>query len=270
MTDTSAMDRRLRVVLFADIVGFTALSSTDEGAAIAVAETLRSLAATHVERGEGRVVKHLGDGILAVFDGARHGVTAALTLVDAFPDATADVAGGPHQLRLGLHMGEISETGSGDVFGDAVNRASRIQSEAEPGDVFVSDAMAGLLRQDHRFEFEDRGARMLKGIEGAAQVYRVTAAGATSKPVSVDPRNAHPLADARVRRWAYTMGTVVAVGAFSFLIIGTGALPGGRDAGGEAAGPEAPVEGGEEANRGGPGGRPGSRPRRARRRPGGR
>lgn len=220
------MDRRLRVVLFVDVVGYTNLSSTDERTAIGVAETLRGVAEEAVAKRDGRVVKHLGDGMIAVFDGARHGTEAALEIGHAFSLATSGLPGGPHRLRLGLHMGEITETEAGDIFGDAVNRAARIQSEAEPGEVFVSEAMSGLLRQDRRFAFDDRGERNLKGIDEPVRVFRVRRADAPpTVPASSAPApSPHPLRDLRVRRWALAMGTTVALAAFSFLIVGTGAL----------------------------------------------
>lgn len=164
--DAGTSRRRLLAVAFADIVGYTRLSSEDEGAAMELVEILQALSRTLVDDAEGRVVKFLGDGALLEFSSAEAAVEAGLRLSAAFEEeAEVGVEGFRACLRTGVHLGEATVTPDGDVYGDVVNVASRIQSAAEPGELLVS---RDVWRQLHRrpvFRFGEAVERKLKGID---------------------------------------------------------------------------------------------------------
>jgi len=120
--------RRLTAISFADIVGFTAHTARDEDAAIQFVTEFKSLALSITEAHNGRIVEFIGDEALSVFDSAENAVRAALALSEAFKRATQE-----GKLRVGIHLGEITEAPDGGVFGDGVNTASRVQGVAEPG-----------------------------------------------------------------------------------------------------------------------------------------
>ena len=131
--------RRLAAVWFADIVGYTALSTGDEPLALLIVEVLQTASRNAAERHGGTVVKFLGDGVLAQFRSAEGAARAALQLQLRFQQLTEGWTGGPHQLRIGVHLGDVVVRPDGDIMGDGVNRASRLEGLAEPGQILVSE-----------------------------------------------------------------------------------------------------------------------------------
>jgi class 3 adenylate cyclase len=128
-------------VWFADLVGYSTLSSTDEDRALGVIRRFQAAAREAAEAHQGRIVKFLGDGALAEFGSAADAVDSARALAAAFDDPSARV-------RIGIHIGEIATLDDGaDVYGDGVNVASRIQALAEPGQIVVSEDVRRHLRQ---------------------------------------------------------------------------------------------------------------------------
>jgi adenylate cyclase len=115
---------------------------------------------------EGKV---LGDGVMATFRSAAQAVAAACACAGVA--ASADLA-----LHIGLHAGDVIPDGS-NVYGGAVNIASRICALCEPGEILVSQTVRDLARTSASVTFEDRGEHALKGIEDPVRVYAV--AGAT-------------------------------------------------------------------------------------------
>jgi class 3 adenylate cyclase/TolB-like protein/tetratricopeptide (TPR) repeat protein len=156
--------RRLAAVCFADIVGYTRLSATDEAAALDLVSALQRLATEEVEARGGRVVKFLGDAVLAEFASAEGALDGALTLGTRFEEACRR-DGSAHTLRVGVHLGETTFADDGDVYGDVVNVAARLQTAAEPGQVLVSDDVWRQLRKRPAFLFADAGRRELKGLD---------------------------------------------------------------------------------------------------------
>jgi len=109
--------------------------------------------------------KLLGDGVLAVFTSARHALEASLACGKA-----GDNVGLP--LHLGLHAGDVIREDN-NVYGGAVNIASRISSLSAPGEVLVSDIVRGLARTSAGVKFEDRGEQALRGIAEPLHVFAV-------------------------------------------------------------------------------------------------
>ncbi len=161
---------RLAALWFADIVGYTAVSARDEGGAMAAVEALQDLARRVVTEHGGRVVKFLGDGVMAEFPSADDAVRSAIDLRDRF---AAESRAPESRVRAGVHVGDIVATADGDLYGDGVNLAARIQSVAEPGEVWVSEDVRRLLRQRPEFRFEPRGERELKGVAGPVGIHAV-------------------------------------------------------------------------------------------------
>lgn len=162
---------RLAALWFADIVGYSELAARDEGEAMAVVEALQDVARSVVTEHGGRVVKFLGDAVMAEFPSADDAVRSAIELRDRFA-ATIDSTGS-RQIRVGIHVGDIIASADGDLYGDGVNLAARIQAVAEPGEVWVSGDVWRLLRQRPEFRFEPRGERELKGVDGPVAIHAV-------------------------------------------------------------------------------------------------
>lgn len=164
--------RHLAVILFADIAGYTDLSARDEDRALALVSIFQAAAREAVDQHGGRIVKFLGDGVLAEFGTAEAAARAALELRGEFAERTA-ASGTPSKLRVGLNLGEIATDGSGDVYGDGVNTASRLQAAAEPGQILASENVAHQLRTRPTFRLEPRGARRLRGLPEPVRIFAV-------------------------------------------------------------------------------------------------
>lgn len=160
-------DRVLATVLFEDIV-----DSTGRAAALGD-RRWRALLAAHdqavrdaVRRNDGTVVKTLGDGALAVFDGPARAIRGALAIREEAQRLGLDV-------RAGLHTGEL-ERANGDVAGIAVHIGARVAAASEPGEVLVSRTVTDLVAGSG-VAFEDRGEHELKGVPGSWRLYAVAA-----------------------------------------------------------------------------------------------
>jgi class 3 adenylate cyclase len=175
-------ERRLVSVLFADLVGFTALSEARD------AEEVRELLSRYfdtcrrlVERYGGTVEKFIGDAVMAVWgtpvaneDDAERAVRTALDLVAAVSGLADEIGAGDMRLRAGVLTGEaavsVGALGEGMVAGDLVNTASRIQGEAEPGTVLVGDATRRAT--EAAIAYEDAGFHHLKGKSEPLRLHR--------------------------------------------------------------------------------------------------
>jgi class 3 adenylate cyclase len=165
--------RRLSAVWFADIVGYTELSSRDEPAALALVGELQALARTIVEgEFEGRIVKFIGDALLAEFGSTDSAVKAAVALTERYVTASKGI-GHPAQLHIGVHLGEVTATPDGDLYGDGINTAARLQHQAGPGQIIISEDVWRQLRQRPELSFASLGAVELKGITSQVQVFDV-------------------------------------------------------------------------------------------------
>ncbi len=161
------------IILFADIVDSTALTERMGDAAFrAKARELDGALRKIIGESGGRPIEGptLGDGILATFASARQAIEAALACGKA-----GDDAGLP--LHLGLHAGDVlreaDADGRSNVYGGAVNIASRISGLSAPGEVLVSETVRSLARTSAGVGFEDRGEQVLKGVGEAVRVWAV-------------------------------------------------------------------------------------------------
>ena len=173
MSDQPEPGRRLAAVWFADIVGYTALSSKDEDGALKVVAAFQRVAEEVVAQHSGRVVKYIGDAALAEFASVDGAIRSALTLLERFID-DEDVRRFGSTLRVGVNVGEVITSPDGDIYGDGVNLASRLQNQAEPGQVIASDAVHAQIRQRPVFHTEALGQRAVKGIADPVTLYAVT------------------------------------------------------------------------------------------------
>ena len=157
------------IILFADIADSTAITERlGDGAFRAKARELDGALRTVIRDHGGTPIegKLLGDGVLAVFTSGRQAIEAALACVNAGDD-------GGLPLHLGLHAGDVIRE-EGNVYGGAVNIASRISGLSAPGEVLVSDVVRTLALTSAGARFEDRGEQALKGVGEAVRVWAVS------------------------------------------------------------------------------------------------
>src|SRR5262245_57224347 len=124
-------NRQLAVVFFADIVGYTALMQKDEILALQVLQRFKDQLNEKINAANGKIIQYYGDGCLAVFTNASDAIGCAKDLQEQFREEPKV------PLRIGLHLGDVIFR-EGNVFGDCVNIASRIESMGVPGAVLFS------------------------------------------------------------------------------------------------------------------------------------
>jgi len=168
--DTSP--RQLAAVWFADIAGYTSLSNRDESAALRLVGIFNEVAREQIEGNGGTVVKFVGDGVLAYAPSTATATACVLALRQVFEERSA-LAGIDSHLRIGMHLGDIAISPDGDVFGDGVNIASRLETAAGPGRIYVSEDLWRQCRQRAELEFVPLGPRHLKGLENPVWVYEL-------------------------------------------------------------------------------------------------
>lgn len=162
--------RRLAAVWFADMVGYTRLSSRDEAAALRLVDLFRMIAQEQIHEHGGTIAKFVGDGVLAYAPSAASAIDAMTSLRHEFEEQSA-ASGRPSYLRIGAHLGDLVVTPDGDLYGDGVNIASRLQAAAGPGQIFVSEDLWRQCRQRAELEFVARGPRQIKGLDEPVWVY---------------------------------------------------------------------------------------------------
>jgi adenylate cyclase len=181
----NSLPHHLAALWFADITGYSARVVEDERGALQLVEILQALSRSTVQRYEGRVVKFLGDAVLAEFPSTEMAVRAAAVLSKDYAEQSAKT-GRPHDLRIGVHLGDVAVDADGDLYGDGVNAAARIEAAVDPGQVVVSEDVWRQIRGRQGFCFERLGNRDLKGV-GLMDLYVVTL---DENPVATSVSNA--------------------------------------------------------------------------------
>lgn len=182
--------RRLAAILCADVVGSSRLMEIDEPGTISaidgiVAEVLAPAAARH----NGRLVKTTGDGAMLEFSSPVQAVTCAIEVQREATERAARQA--EHQrlmLRIGINLGDVLVADDGDVYGDCVNVAVRLESLADPGGICLSAKVRDELEGKVTLSFEDRGDQQLKNIARPIRVFALggePAATAVATPLPV-------------------------------------------------------------------------------------
>jgi len=184
------IERRLAAVLAADVAGYSRLMGADEVGTLAALKALRrEIVDPAITEYRGRIVKTTGDGMLVEFASVVDGVSCAVAVQGKMADGTRS-AKPKITFRIGINVGDIIIDGD-DIFGDGVNVAARIESECEPGGVYLSGSAFEQVRGKTEFAFDDLGERPLKNIERPVRLYAVRTsndAAAGSKACTLLPR----------------------------------------------------------------------------------
>jgi len=163
--------RRLAAIMFTDIVGYTALGQADEAMAMKALERQRSLLRPLFVKHGGREVKTIGDAFLVEFGSALEAVLCAIDVQGTVHSSNLE-SGGELQIRIGVHLGDVIHQ-EGDVLGDAVNVASRIEPLAEPGGICISQQVQDHIKNKISYQLVKLGAQKLKNVAEPVDVYRV-------------------------------------------------------------------------------------------------
>ena len=165
-----SQSRQLAAIMFTDISGFTSLMGNDEQRAHDILKKNRALQKPIIEQFNGIWIKELGDGVLARFSTVSDAVNAAVKIQEQC-NAAMDF-----QLSIGLHQGEIVLE-DGDIYGDAVNVASRIQSLGVPGSVLFSKKIQDEIRNKAEFQTLSLGYFEFKNVEEPLEVFAISNPG---------------------------------------------------------------------------------------------
>lgn len=214
----SHQSSRLAAVLFADIVGYSDLAARDEALALRLLRSFQAASRAAIPRFGGRVVKFLGDGVLAEFSSTRAAIGAAVSLGEELARRAGEGALGEPALRTGIHVGDVTAS-EGDIFGDGVNTAARLHAVAEPGEILVTGDVFRQLKQRREIEFEPRGERELKGV-GQVEIY------AASPTRAIEPETgegeAARISPRRAVQAAVAIGLVAVALAGGWYLVGGG------------------------------------------------
>jgi TolB-like protein len=176
---TERVERRLTAILAADVAGYSRLMGDDEEGTLAQLKAhRRALVDPKIAEHRGRIVKTTGDGMLVEFTSVVDALRCAVEVQRGMTDRNAEVPQDRRiEFRVGIHQGDIIIE-EGDVFGDGVNVAARLEGLAEPGGLCVSARVQEDARGKLEITFEDLGEQQLKNIERPLRVYRVRPSGA--------------------------------------------------------------------------------------------
>jgi TolB-like protein/class 3 adenylate cyclase len=184
------VERRLAAIFAADIAGYSRLMGADEeGTHAAVSELQREVVSRAIGAHRGRLVKSTGDGFLADFASAVDAVRCAVEMQATIVERNWNVPTDRRiEFRIGINLGDIIVE-AGDIYGDGVNVAARLEALAEPGGIYVSRVVRDQVRDRLDVAFEDMGERQVKNIARPVRVYRVRNAGAAARspPAPIPP-----------------------------------------------------------------------------------
>jgi TolB-like protein/class 3 adenylate cyclase len=167
--------RKLAAILVADIVGYSRLAGADEDRILARLRTLRSdLIEPTVAVHNGRIVKRTGDGGIIEFRSVVDAVRCAIEVQSGLAERNVGLPPEKRiEFRIGIHLGDVVEESDGDLMGDGVNIAARLEAVGEPGGVYLSEDAYRQVRDKIKEEFVDLGESRLKNIARPVRIYRV-------------------------------------------------------------------------------------------------
>ena len=172
--------------MFTDMVDYTSISEKNEELALTLLEDHRQLLRPVFARHGGREVKTVGDGFLVEFPSALEAVRCALEIQQLMYRRNQGVTSEKKiLLRVAVHLGDV-EHRDGDVYGDAVNIASRIQSLTDPGGICITQQVYDHVRKNEEFRMVALGQNRLKNVQTPTEVYRVLPASERGEPTKND------------------------------------------------------------------------------------
>jgi adenylate cyclase len=168
------LPRKLAAILYADVAGYSRLTSTDEDATHRALAGHLELVASTIEAHGGEVMHYAGDAVLARFGAVVDALSSAIAIQDELRGRNAPLA--PERrvaFRIGVNLGDVIED-RGDIYGDGVNVAARLEALADPGGICVSEAVRTSIGRRLGLAFEDLGSQRVKNIPDPIRAYRVT------------------------------------------------------------------------------------------------
>ena len=199
--------RQLAAIMFTDIVGYTALMGKDSKKALELIEVSKQIQQPLVEKHNGEWLKEMGDGALAKFGTALDAVNCAVEIQEL---ARAKFDG---KLRIGIHLGDITNLNQ-EVYGDGVNIASRLQSTADPGGIYISESIEKAIRGQSEVQAKYLGEINLKNVDYGVRTYAIQGIGLPTPEIKEDKGLSGHL-------WAEILRRGILRAAITYLLVAT-------------------------------------------------
>jgi adenylate cyclase len=193
MSDPTKVSRRLVAVFAADVEGYSRLMGVDEVGTLKGLTERRAILDRFIGEHGGRIANTAGDSVLAEFGSAVDAVQCAVDAQAALAEANASLSADRHiNFRIGIHVGDVMVRG-GDLFGDGVNIAARLQALAQPGGVCLSGTTYEQVRKVLAVAFTDMGLQQVKNIEDPIRAYAARELAETIRSAAVAEDSLRPL-----------------------------------------------------------------------------
>ena len=178
------VERKLAAIFAADIAGYSRLMARDEVGTLARMKACRVVIDELIASHRGRIFNTAGDSVVADFASAVDAVQCAVAMQATIATEDArDATGEPMQFRIGVHVGDVMVDG-GNLLGDGVNIAARLEALAEPGAICVSAVVRDQVGNKLPLAFDDLGDKQVKNIAQAIRVHRVRPVTPTAQPTT--------------------------------------------------------------------------------------
>ena len=203
------LPRKLAAILYADVAGYSRLTGDDEDATHRTLSEYLDLISSIIDSHRGQVMHYAGDAVLAQFNAVLDALSAALAIQESLKSRNASlVTERQVRFRIGVNSGDVIED-RGDIYGDGVNVAARLQALAEPGGICVSDAVRAAVGDRLPLNYLPLGDQKVKNIDKPVRAFRVTADGqiSTSSAITGSKRVKSAMA------WPLLLILIVALGA---------------------------------------------------------
>ena len=165
--------RKLAAIMFADVVGYSRMMASNEERTLDLLKDFENICSPIISKHEGEIIKKVGDELFCEFSSAKQAVDSALAIQNAIqPYNDSRPKDFKLQVRIGIHIGDIVIR-DGDVFGDGVNVASRIQPFASPGGICISSAVKEVVSSHPNYNIISEGQQELKNIIEKHTLYRI-------------------------------------------------------------------------------------------------
>jgi adenylate cyclase len=191
-----AETRKLAAILAADVAGYSKLAGADEERTLARLRALRSdLVDPTIALHHGRVIKRTGDGVLIEFRSVVDAVRCAMEVQNGMVERNAGLPPERRiEFRVGIHLGDVVEESDGDLMGDGVNIAARLEGIADPGGICLSEDAYRQVRDRIKEGFVDLGEKDLKNIARPVRAYSIKtgSAGPLSPAQAAVPEKSAP------------------------------------------------------------------------------
>jgi len=171
--ESEPIRRKLAAILSADVKGYSRLMGQDEAATVKAIMACREIMASAIGSARGRVVDSPGDNVLAEFASAVDALECAVAIQEALERQNSELPDDRKMLfRIGINIGDVIVEG-GEIYGDGVNIAARIEGLADPGGIYISGTLYDQVKRKVHYRYDFMGRQEVKNISEAVRTYRV-------------------------------------------------------------------------------------------------